>query len=490
MKPFTILKKHKKKLIALAVVALGITGYLLFGGKGEQKAPLVAHAGEFVNQISVSGNVKASQDVDLSFSAPGIVRGVYAKVGDRVFAGKLLAAQDTGDLYAQSLQMQAGIDLQKAKLAQLLAGSSSEDIKIKQDAVLLAKQDLQNAYESSAAQLTSSYNAIYNASTLVNDMVRTYFTDVDQEGIKVQTAQHGITASLAEAKTTDSITVMLADLNATYDNLKIIREQCDVGLYYSRVLATDKTSLDTVRASINTALTATASSKQSIASYTSALQQAENALQAIQAVPRQTDTAVYEAQIKQAEAQLQQVYAQISQKQIIAPISGTVTLVNAKVGSIASSTNIAVSLISNGKFQIESYVPEIYVAQVKIGNNANITLDAYGPDKKFGATVVSIDPSETIKDGVATYKTNLQFTGDDAGFKDGMSANVVIITSKKQNVISVPQGLVKFVDGKKVVNVLQGDAVIQKEVVTGDISSSGNVEIISGIGEGDVLPLQ
>src|SRR6185436_17088777 len=115
--------------------------------------------GEFVNQISVSGKVKAAQNVDLSFASAGIVRAVYVKVGDKVPAGKLIASQDTADLYAQASQMQAGIDLQQAKLNQLLAGALPQDIKTKEDAVISAKADLQNAYVSAQVALNVSHNA-------------------------------------------------------------------------------------------------------------------------------------------------------------------------------------------------------------------------------------------------------------------------------------------------------------------------------------------
>ncbi len=497
-----LLKRKNIVYGILALLILGAVWFLFFKGGDGRKAPFLVHAGEFVNQISVSGKITAAENVDLSFEQAGIIRSVYAKVGDKVSAGKLLFAQDTAQLQAQAGQMQAGIDLQKAKLNQLLAGSSPEDIKIKEDAIASAKQDLQNTYATALSYITSAYNAIYNASTTVTHIKNIYFSSQDQQGVKVQYAKYEISNSLSAAQVSldsaranneninSAIEEIIASLNAAYNNLKIIREITDEGVYYSAVLTTDKTSLDTQRANINTALTNVLSSKQDIVSDKAALQQAENSLQAIKAAPRVTDTAVYDAQIKQAEASLQEINAKIRGKQVIAPIAGTITVVNAKVGSIVGPTEVAASLISNGKFQIESYVPEIYVASVKIGNPAEITLDAYGADKKFAAAVVSIDPSETIKDGVSTYKTTLQFVHDEDQVKDGMSANVVIITNKKENVISIPQGLVKIKDGKKVVNIIQQDKIIEKEVQVGEVYSSGQVEIISGLNEGDVLPLQ
>lgn len=493
----------KKKYIIYGIIIILFLSivWILFFKNNNNKVPFVAHSGDFLSQISVSGKITAVDNVNLSFEQAGIISGVYVKVGDRVNKGKLIATQDTSQLYAQSLQMQAGIELQQAKLNQLLAGSSPEDIKIKEDAVVAAHQDLKNSYDNSLVTLSNSYNTIYNAYTLATSIQNTYFSVADQGGIKVQDARLGISNILADVKTyidtakvnSDSIDLAITNtvvgLNNTYNYLKIIRDQCEEGVYYFRVSSTDKTLLDTQRTNINTVLTSLLSSKQNIISYKTSLQQAQNQLQVIKATPRITDIAVYNAQIKQAEASLQEIYSQIRKKQIIASISGTITEVNAKVGSIMSLTEIAVSIISDGKFQIESYVPEIYISSIKIGNQAEITLDAYSPDKKFGASVVFIDPSETIKDGVSTYKTKLQFLNDDTNMKDGMSANIVIIISKKENVISVPQGLIIVKDDKKFVKLMQDKNIIEKEVQTGEVSSSGQVEIISGLNEGDILPL-
>ena len=50
-----------------------------------------------------------------------------------------------------------------------------------------------------------------------------------------------------------------------------------------------------------------------------------------------------------------------------------------------------------------------------------------------------VDPAETIIDGVATYKTTLQFTDEDVRIKSGMTANVDITGLEKKDVLAVPQ---------------------------------------------------
>lgn len=487
----------KRAIYGAVILVILLGGYFLFFNKKTKQETLVAHAGDFLQQISVSGKVVATENLDLSFEQAGIISRVYANVGNTVSTGALLVSQDIAQLASQLAEMQAGIDLQKAKLAQLLAGASPEDIKIKSDAVLAAKQDVKDAYDSALATLNSSYNAIYNAYTVALYMKRTYFTSTDQQSIKVQNSLAEISNNLQDARKfldnasagqsaiDTAITTIYTDVTTTYADLKIIRDQCDQDIYYTSVSAADKTSLDTQKTNINTALTNTASSKQNITSYKTALQLAQNQLDALQAPSRPTDIAVFEAQIKQAEASTQNVISQIRKRQIFSPINGIITQVNAKIGSIFSSGQIAVSLISAGKFQIESYVPEIYISFIKIGDDAEATLDSYGPDKVFKAKVISIDPSQTQKDGVSTYKIKLELEDAAEQLRDGMTANVIITTAKKSNTISIPQGIVTSKNGKKFVKVKNGDSVIEKEIIIGDVSSSGQVEVLSGIGEGD-----
>lgn len=510
------------------MITAALLGYFLFIRKPAEQEMLAVKAGEFVNQISVSGKVTASQNVDLSFENPGMVRSVYVKVGDAVFAGKLLASQDTGELYARAAQMQAGIDLQKAKLEQALAGASAEDIGVSESAVANAEISVANAQQAVDDAKQNLIDKLEDAYTKTDDAVRykadqlfnnpqtdspefipsandsALVSDIEWSRAIIERSIFKVWKPYLDRLTLSSnfteygaaTRKYIADIKIFLDKLALALNNPNTNYTVSGTIqtmpSTWKSDLSTARTNVNTAIANLSAAEENFKTTVSALKTAEGDLQDAKsqlifkkAPARPFEVAVYEAQINQARAQLQEVYAQIRKKQVVAPIAGIITAVNAKVGSIAGS-DLAISLISSGKFQVESYVPEIYVAQVKVGNDANVTLDSFGTDNIFKAKVVSIEPSQTQKDGVATYKTVLQFVGE-AEVKDGMSANVVIITNKKENVISVPQGLVKVKDGKKYVEIKNGDTVENREVVTGDISSSGQVEIVSGLNEGDML---
>lgn len=486
--------KNKKLVWGGIAVIVIIGAYFLFFNKKAEQETLTITKGDFLQQVSVSGKVASTENLDLSFEQSGIIRGVYVKTGDRVLAGKFIATQDTAQFNTQYAQMEAGIELQKAKLAQLLAGQSPQDLQIAVDKVIFAKQDLASSYQSALVTLNTSYNALYNASSVALYIRNTYFSDA--QGFLVQNTKNMIDGYLADAKknvdefasaSDKAITNVYLDTKNTYEALKVIRDQCDLDVYYSRVTAVDKTSLDTQKININTAMTNLAASQTTIASYKAGLIQAQNNLDLVKAPARETDIAVYRAQIKQAEAQAEEVETQIRKRQIFSPIAGVITAVNAKLGTIMGGGETAVSVISDGQFQIESYVPEIYISLVKVDNEADVTLDSYGADKVFKAKVISIDPSETVKDGVSTYKITLELMALGEQIRNGMTANVVITTNKKTDVISVPQGIIKNQNGEKIVQVKNGDKIEARKVMVGEISSNGNAEIVSGLSEGEVV---
>ncbi|MFQ5676657.1 MAG: efflux RND transporter periplasmic adaptor subunit, partial [bacterium] len=150
------------------------------------------------------------------------------------------------------------------------------------------------------------------------------------------------------------------------------------------------------------------------------------------------------------------------------------------------ANSILVSVISAGRFEIEANVPEADVAKLEIGDTARMTLDAYGDDIVFEARVSKIDPAETVIEGVATYKTTLQFVGGESRAKPGMTANIDILTDSRENVIVIPQRAVITKDGERFVRIETGEEEPEERPVQiGLRGFDGNVEIIEGLEEGE-----
>lgn len=280
--------------------------------------------------------------------------------------------------------------------------------------------------------------------------------------------------------------------------------------------------VNTSKGTVNTAITSLSSLEQSLSSqktnndnalqsaYTNvntakqSLVLAQNELTLKLAGPRKEELSAAEARIAQAEANIGAARARVAQaaadyqggeanlqKTVIkAPFAGIVTKVDTKVAEIVSLNTPVLSVISQAEFEIEANISEVDISKLALGKVARVTLDAYGTDVIFEAKVSQIDPAETIVDGVATYTVTLQFIKKDDRIKSGMTANVTILTEKKDTVLGIPLRAVTSKNGKKYVRILkEKNMVEEREVQVGLRGTGGNVEIISGLVSGEILIL-
>lgn len=495
--------------VVLAVVAAG--GYAFYSStRPPQLETLVAQAGEFKQQVSVSGKVTPAHDVDLGFTQSGRVATVSVSVGQTVSAGTVLASIDNGDIRAQLLQRQAALDAQKARLAALKAGTRPEEIAVAESTVQSDTVALQQASDAVMNSVRDAY-AKTDAAIRIN-----VYQFISNPRTNPQLAITS-TASQASIDLISNIADVESRLNAwqqdlgimTVDNLsarvlvaqdvmsrastllsnasKVLNTSLPSGGVTQATLDTYSSAVSTARTSVNTAISSLTSAVTAQKAAAAALDAAQKTLTLKKAGSLPEDIDAQAAQVKAAEADIANVQSMLSRTLIVAPFTGVITKVDTKVGKIVSPNSPEISMDSAGAFQIESYIPEVNVALVKVGDPASVTLDAYGDSVPFSASVVSIDPAETIRDGVPTYRALLLFASADERIRSGMTANIVIITAKRAGVIAVPQGLIIEKESKKYVKVLESGAVVEREVTTGSVSSDGTIEILSGLKDGDIV---
>ncbi|GAI56771.1 unnamed protein product, partial [marine sediment metagenome] len=123
------------------------------------------------------------------------------------------------------------------------------------------------------------------------------------------------------------------------------------------------------------------------------------------------------------------------------------------------------------------------IVDVKVGNPVEITLAAFS-DEILKGRVISIDPAEKLIDGVVYYGVTIDLEETKEGIKPGMTADIIIESDKKENVLVIPKGTVKKMDGKKIVQVFKDGEVKEREI---EIGLEGNeyIEVISGLQEGE-----
>ena len=479
---------HKIAVTGIAGVLLGAgIGLAIFSNSNGNAQTLLIHKENFKQEVSVSGKVIAAQSVELGFAQGGRIARVYVKVGDTIAEGGLIAEVENGDLRASIAQKQAALDLQKAKLAALQGGRKEET------AVTQTNEALRNAI---ADSYTKAEDAVYSkldqfisSPHSTNPQIIITSTDSSLKN-QVEFSRAAIEQVLTDwrqavtslsSESDFSIAAGLAQTNLQKVSLLL----ADASLLLTRAVTNPSVSQSTLNGYVEDIAGARTSINAAASALTTALTNQKNAAITLTATPE--DISAQLAQVRSAEADLDSARAQLRKTQVVAPFGGIITKMDAKAGAVVSSNASQIAMQSRGAYQLESFVPEINIALLKLSNPALVTLDAYGESVLFGAKVVAIDPAETIRDGVSTYRALLQFDTTDARIRTGMTANITITTLEKEGIVSIPQGIVIERDGKKYVQVQEGDVVVEQEVTTGAISSLGNIEILTGLNESDLV---
>ena len=195
-------------------------------------------------------------------------------------------------------------------------------------------------------------------------------------------------------------------------------------------------------------------------------------------------SSVSDAQIAQAKANVEIAQAKLADAQIIAPISGTVTQFDAKIGQAATPGAPLVSIISAAGYEVDAGVAETDIGKIAIGNTVSMTLDAF-LNETFTGTVFYIAPAETNTGGVISYLVKIAFSKPDARLKSGLTANIDIQTKHKDNILILPQYAILQNDQGTFVETLVNKKIVQNPVVLGIQDEKGNVEVVSGVTEGE-----
>ncbi|MDE2079571.1 MAG: efflux RND transporter periplasmic adaptor subunit [Patescibacteria group bacterium] len=513
-KAISLYLKHPAIIGAVAVVlVVGIGSFIYYRSATAlpSYAYVAAKTGNIVEEVPVSGTVKANQAVDLAFERSGRIVSLPVPVGGKVAAGGVLAKLDDADLAAALAQAQANAGVQQAKLDDLKNGPTPQSIQVAQAQLDSASQNLANSYQGAYDALGDAYaksdDAVRNQlgpmfSTDNPSVPQLLFQTVDsQTGIDLQNVRQEAGSALASwgaelqnaGSSSSSSTVDqalsdgLADVRQVRDLLNLAMNAVvgNVNLSQSAVTAY-QAQIGIGRAEVSAALTNLNALSQSIASEKAALNEARQELLLVKSGATAEQIAAQAAQVQAAQAAVQGIEAQLADSVIRAPFAGTVASVDFKIGQIASPNAPGISLVSSSAFEVEAYVAESDIGKVKTGDTAQVTLDAYGTGVSFPATVASIDSVETTADGTGAYKTVLQFAGDDPRIKSGLTARAMIKTAEHDGVVFVPRSaVIRRGDSYFALAQENGADPAERPVSLGIEDASGNVEITQGLQAGD-----
>lgn len=232
-----------------------------------------------------------------------------------------------------------------------------------------------------------------------------------------------------------------------------------------------------------------AKAKNDLLSAKTSLKVAEDALDAASgtAAIRQARIVRYGAlnQVATANQALKDLETQIAGATLKAPVAGLVTAVNVVAGSDAPAG--AAVVIDSPTWKITTDVVESDLANVKIGQEAAITVSAIGAHLTGTVTDIAPVASAASGSGVVSFPVTVTLTTAPATVRSGMSADVTITTASATNVLTVPAAALEGTSGDYRVRTLGADGTPVATPVQVGLVTNTLAEITSGLTEGTAV---
>lgn len=160
------------------------------------------------------------------------------------------------------------------------------------------------------------------------------------------------------------------------------------------------------------------------------------------------------------------------------------------VGSWVSMQNPVIATLPDLSVLVsETYVEEIYVAKIKIGDSARVIIDALKNQEKVGiiSNISNVGQEMTGFDS-KVFKVNIRISSDNKKIKPAMTTNNEIIISREDNVLVIPRSALFTEDAKQFVYLKEFGGVTVRNVENGS-QNEKFVVIKNGLAEGDRILL-
>jgi len=206
---------------------------------------------------------------------------------------------------------------------------------------------------------------------------------------------------------------------------------------------------------------------------------------------QQLDSAIAEreawlAKRSQLQEQINKQRYDLKVSKILAPFNGFVASELTEVGQWVNEGGTVVELIDIDNVEIMVDVPEHYVSQLKLGDNASIKFDAL-PDLSIDGEITSIVPQ--AEKSARTFPVKIVISNQDHLMKSGMVARVSFLMGEPSLVKLVPKDAIVEQNKNNFVYIVN-NGYVQPVQVTRGISYKDRVEIVGPVETGQLVVIR
>lgn len=505
----------KKILIILIIVAVigAVAGFIILSNNSKNGDSVIAEALKEVSLVSIQslqeksmplpliGEVTSKNEVIIKTQAQGEIISVFAKVGDFVQAGQVIAEIENSSQYATLLSAQGAVESAEASLIKTRQGSRNEQISILELKLKQAKDLLEEAKQATINTLRSEFATADDA---IHNKIDQFFSNPksanpqlsfivinSQLKINIEFQRFVLEEMLdkwsEELSSLDKNNNLSEFLDKAEDNLKNIRDFLDnVSLVVNSIASnaslaqttidTWKTAVSLARANINTSLSDISTAKDNLNNKNTGYKIAKKQQEEGFAGGRQEDVLVAQAGLKQMQGALSQARAGLEKTIIRAPISGNINNIDIEIGDFVSLFEPIVSISNKDALEITTFITEDDKRNINIGAKATI-------ENKFEGFVSEIAPILDKK----TKKIEVKLTIVDSknNFIQGESVTLEVersfATEDGVKEIIVPISSLKITtDGIFIFTVDKDNILKEHRVSAGSIVGNGII-IFSGV---------
>lgn len=448
---------HKKVLIPVICVILVLAGIFIYSSvkasasSSTQYQTEAAKLGDVSVQIDGTGTVRANQSAVIYWKTDGKVGEVYVNEGQLVQEDQMVINLDPASLSQEIIQAMANL--------------------------VTAKQDLEEAQDGSQAKAKAE-SALVDAQIAYNTALGNYWEKSQTYGSTDQIAKAEAQVTLLKEKVEKLEKQLNAMAELPEDSTKKAQKKSDLA----------QARIDLYNAKQNLAYLQATPDPVEVAQLQADLDVAKANLEAAQRAYDRVKDGPSEEDILTAQAKVAAAQATVDMAQLKAPFTGTVTLLNCQPGSVVSAGDLAYRIDDLSHLYIDVDVSEIDINQVKIGQPVTIQFDAI-TNKEYTGKVTKVAANGELVSGTINYSVEVEIIAPTSEIKLGMTAVTGIYVTQLKDVLLIPSRGVRTVDGKRVVYVLDGDALSMVEVTLG-VSEGNYSQVVSGeIALGDLIVL-
>lgn len=500
--------------IVLVVMVVAVAGYSWYSGQSllpgratpgqmQTQAPgaqtdtvtatvEIRPAESVIGRVSAAGHIALSSRRYVVLEGSGLVTHVNYYVGDTVEVGDALIVLDTTDLERALRRAELTVEASKNSLAQLAEEPDANEI-ARAEAELIAAQENLKTVEAGPTQ-----------------------REVDAARATLSSAwarYNELTAPMSEAQRTQleaqrrSAEITMRETQREYDK---IRWQGDAGMS-SQAAELQRATIEYERINAEFELSAAGADQSEIQSALASAQDAQKQLDDLLAKPTDAELASAAAQVAGAQAtldalkkgasvlevqsvqiqleqalvDLEEAHANLQKAQVIAPSSGVVIQLDAQVGQRLAAGEVVAVLANPQELELPVQVAEVDIDEIRIGQAAEITIDAL-LGRPFQGEVARIAPVSSDTSGVVNYQVTIRLTDDDlAGVRPDMTAVAEFIDSAASGGWLVPTSSLRQENGETVVAVVRNGQTLDVGVTPGAVQGEWTVVQSLALQSGD-----